>query len=356
MKKIIIGALFGLLLFTKGAPVLTYVYSESMEPIIGVNDGFIVMPTNKYKVGDIIMYRPTVLKAPFITHRIIDIGNNGYITKGDNSPYIDQQSGEPTVIQDRIVGKVLTLNGQPLILPGLGSFVDVMQATFGKYNIVLSVIFLVLGILSFGNRSAHRRKPRRRLRLQHIYRFIVIVAVVSVIGSVYLGSRVIQIQYLVSEYPGTLGDQIELNQPGQLTMKVENKGFIPVWSISSGISPISVMESPDFLWMQSEATAILNVKPQLDIGKYQGYVQVHNYPILLPRQWVVFLHNIDPSLAIITTGFMTGLLFELMFIGIKKIPGFEGWIPLKVMEDKIRRRRIKRLRAKLFGRRREGNE
>ena len=59
---------------TVGAPALTYVYSESMEPLIQVNDGFFMLPTVKSKVGDIIVFRPTVLDAELVTHRIVGVG------------------------------------------------------------------------------------------------------------------------------------------------------------------------------------------------------------------------------------------------------------------------------------------
>lgn len=102
MRKYLYGALIGIILAivmlsvganTNGAPVLTYVYSNSMEPLIKVNDAFLVWPAKKLQVGDIITYRPAALKAPFITHRIIAVGDKGFITKGDNAPYEDQDRG-----------------------------------------------------------------------------------------------------------------------------------------------------------------------------------------------------------------------------------------------------------------------
>ena len=152
MKKLIYGALIGLIFVfviinygasTNGAPVLTYVYSNSMEPLIKVNDAFIVWSSHKLQVGDIVTYRPLVLNAPYITHRIVAVGADGYITKGDNAPYKDQDSGEPEVRADRIVGKVVTINGQPLIIPGLGKLVSGVQAGIGKYTGYLSLIFLL---------------------------------------------------------------------------------------------------------------------------------------------------------------------------------------------------------------------
>lgn len=364
MKKSIYGALFGLILAivifsagasTNGAPVLTYVYSNSMEPLIKVNDGFIVWPTTKWQVGDIVVYRPVVLKAPYITHRIIAVGETGYITKGDNSSYDDQESGEPEVMPDRIVGKVVAINGQPLVFPGLGSFSASAQLGLGKYSKYLSAVFLTLGIITalMGSRhSPHRLKPRRRLRLRHVYRMIVLIAVGSVVFSVYLGSRVTQIKYLVSEYPGKHGNQVEVNQAGQLTMVVRNNGLVPIWNISTGIVPLSVHDAPEYIWSQSEEEIVLDILPQHQTGIYQGYVQLYNYPILLPRTWIVYLHRIHPALAIIAIGIILGLWFALFFKVLNCIHGFEEWIPLRAIKDKMIDRRFKRARAKFLGRRR----
>jgi signal peptidase len=364
MKKYFYGALFGIILAivmfnvganTKGAPIITYVYSNSMEPLIKVNDAFIVWPSTPYKVGDIIMFRPVVLDAPYITHRIIGIGDNGFITKGDNSPYKDQDSKEPEVLTDRIVGKVVTRNGQPIILPGIGKFSASLKEGIGNYSKYLSLIFLALGfvtLLTGNKRSAPKRKPRRRYRLRQLYRLTTISAFCFVILSIYFGSRVTQIKYLVSEYPGTQGDQVEVNQPGVLSMEVRNNGFIPVWSIQTGIAPLEVEEASTHIWARSSKEIQVKVSPQYKTGIYLGYVQIYNYPSLLPRSWIVRLHLMNPFLAIMAVGLATWVIFTLCFKMLSHFHGFEGWIPLRAIKDKITDRRLKRARAKIQGRRR----
>jgi signal peptidase len=363
MKKLIYGALFGLLLTvvvltvganTNSAPVLTYVYSNSMEPLIKVNDAFIVLPAKQLKVGDIITFRPVALKAAYITHRIVAIGQNGFITKGDNSPYQDQEGSEPEVSSDRIVGKVLTMNGQPLVLPGLGKFSASIKEHLGSYTRYLAVIFLVLGVWSATkeNRITHKRKPRRRLRLYHIYRWATVVAVSLVVVSIYLGSRVVKISYFVSEYPNKQGNQIEIRQPGQLNVEVYNNGIIPVWTIYQGIDPLSIHEAKDFLWLRSKATIIVGVQPQYSTGNHNGYIQMYHYPTILPRICISYLHQLHPFLAIIATGIATGFYFALLFKLLNYIHGLEGWIPIKAISDKIASRRLKRVKAKFFSRKR----
>lgn len=363
MRKMIYGALFGILLIfvltigarANGAPILTYVYSNSMEPFIKVNDAFIVWPEHKLTVGDIIMFRPVVLEATFVTHRIVAIGDNGFITKGDNTPYQDQESGEPEVTSDRIVGRVVTIQGQPLIFPGFGKISEYVQATLGQNARSISFLFFMLGILSLllkSKYSVRRRKSRRRLRLRHIYHAITVSSVLLIILSVSFGSRVNQVRYLVSEYPGTLGDQVEVSQNGTLTMKIKNHGLVPAWTMVRGIDPLSVGEAPKIVKPRSEEIVTINVRPQLKTGIYYGYLQVYLYPVLLPRKIMIYLHGIHPVLAVITTGLVFGLYITLCLRILKHIPGFDEWIPLSAIQDKLSNRRFQRARAKYLGRRR----
>jgi signal peptidase len=341
---------------TNGASVLTYVYSNSMEPLIRVNDAFLVWPIKNLKTGDIVMYRPVVLKASYITHRIIATGETGFITKGDNAPYQDQESGEPEVTIDRIIGKVVTVNGKPLVIPGLGKLASTVQSGIGAYVRVLSVIFLIAGVLLSvigGRKSVRKLKPRRRLRLRNVYKAISITAAVIIILSIYLGSRVTRVEYLVSEYPGDVGNQIEVNKEDILRMEVLNNGFFPEWVVMTGIAPISVLKGPEYVLPRSRGRAVLRVSPQRETGIYQGYVQVWHYPILLPRVLILFLHAIHPLLAIIMEGLALGVYSMLFFKILEHIHGFEGFIPLRAIRDKIIGRRLKRMGAKLFGRGRE---
>lgn len=364
MKSIIYGALFGIVLTavilsaganTVGAPVLAYVYSNSMEPLIRVNDAFIVLPSAAFRTGDIIMYRPAALNASYITHRIIGIGETGFITRGDNSPFSDQESGEPEVSPSRIIGKVLAVNGQPLTIPRLGALSAMAGTWWGKYTKHLAAIFFGLGVISLfagAGKITRRRKPRRRPRLRDVYRIITVIAVGTVMISVYLGSRVTQIKYLVSEYPGSLGNHVEVSQPGSLKIKIKNNGLVPVWTFPAGIPPLNVHEPPEIIRPRSSVTLLIDVEPHHKTGIYYGYVQSFNYPVLLPRAWIARMHRITPLFCILSEGIAIGLWFIVFFKALGHIHGFEGWIPLKTVKNKITNRRIKRAEAKITGRRR----
>ena len=96
---------------------LWYVYSGSMEPTIKVNDGYILIKSKEYKLGDIVTFKPKILKDEYVTHRIIEvIEGNKFITLGDNNQSTDQEFGEPPVLYEQIIGKVLTIGGKPIII------------------------------------------------------------------------------------------------------------------------------------------------------------------------------------------------------------------------------------------------
>lgn len=361
MKKILAGLLILIAVIflsnganITGAPVLAYVYSDSMEPLIHVNDAFLVLPAQKLDVGDIIMYRPVVLQAPYITHRIVGFGDDGYITKGDNSAYKDQESAEPQVRPERVVGRVVTVNGRPVLIPGLGRLSSIARSLLGKHAKNLALIFLISGLaISLSGRHQKRiPKPRRRIRLGQIYRLVVILGAGIVLSSIIIGSRVTPVKYLVSEYPGNLGNQVPLNETGLLNLEAHNNGLFPVRMIVTGIPPLTIHQAPEYLMSLSSQTVLVEVTAQHETGVQQGYVQLYSYPLLLPGAWIEWLHRIRPALAMITITAAMYLWLTLLFRLIGRIHGLEEWLPLKALRDKLLQRRMSRAAAKFSGRRR----
>ncbi|MDO8497766.1 MAG: signal peptidase I [bacterium] len=95
--------------------------SYSMSPRIHQGDLTIIRKYPSYKVGDIIAYLYNFNnKEIVISHRVIGIGGNTYITQGDANVIPD----EP-VIPRLILGKVIA------IIPFLGSFFFFLSTTIG---------------------------------------------------------------------------------------------------------------------------------------------------------------------------------------------------------------------------------
>lgn len=83
-------------------PISMYkIQSGSMLPEIEVGEIVVLCKSNKYKEQDIITYKMD--NSYFITHRIIKITKDGYITKGDFNNTLD----ESIVMEEQIQGKVI---------------------------------------------------------------------------------------------------------------------------------------------------------------------------------------------------------------------------------------------------------
>ena len=108
---------------------LNVVVSGSMEPVMYRGDivvleqanilGFHEFSPNDVEVGDIVVYNAAWHEGPVI-HRVINIaeinGSTVFEIKGDNNDVSDPY----WVTKSQIKSRVLTYNGQPIIIPKIG--------------------------------------------------------------------------------------------------------------------------------------------------------------------------------------------------------------------------------------------
>ncbi len=106
------------------------IISGSMEPAININDYILTLRQKSYSEGDIIAYRQG---HSAVTHRIVEVGENGYITKGDANNTTDR---EP-VLKENIVGKVV------LVIPKMGKALEYMQTPLGMTLVVFTGLLLI---------------------------------------------------------------------------------------------------------------------------------------------------------------------------------------------------------------------
>ena len=118
------------------------VLSGSMEPAFSAGDLVIIHKEKDYSPGDIITFRD---EGSFVTHRIIETADGGFITKGDANSTADRE----TVRADQIEGKVI------FTIPWLGSILSFFKTPLG--------ILLLLGaglLLLVPERFWKRRRGR----------------------------------------------------------------------------------------------------------------------------------------------------------------------------------------------------
>lgn len=87
------------------------VATGSMKPVISPNDLIFVKITKNVSKGDIITFKDS---ASIVTHRLIDINNNKYITKGDAN-----NTSDTGISKSDIIGKVVYIITPDVIFKGI---------------------------------------------------------------------------------------------------------------------------------------------------------------------------------------------------------------------------------------------
>lgn len=273
-----------------GAPVqVSYVYSDSMEPTIDVNEGYIVIPAKKVEVGEIVMFW-SPMKDTYVTHRIVGQTEKGFITKGDNNPSSDQRSGYSAVTRDEIVGEVLTFQGEPLVIPYLGLLIVFLQR---HLLAILGIIVSSIAIYS----AARTDVPYRRdvVRVGDIFQplFLVGIAVIAWIlayGGVGHNVTLVAVASAgLSESPGVIA-------VGS-SKSVEFVFQQPAWPLMQRVVGTHGMT----VTSQTRNTTAIQITGLVRTPEAPGPVHVrsvvHQYPAIIPRSILVRLQEIHPLLA-----------------------------------------------------------
>lgn len=109
--------------------------SRSMAPTIDTHSLMLVVKQPSYNVGDIIsFYSLESDKVEIVTHRIIRLGGNVYITKGDANEATDQTKVVPRLIIGRTV----------FIIPKLGSYISFVKTGIGLWLTILLPSALII--------------------------------------------------------------------------------------------------------------------------------------------------------------------------------------------------------------------
>lgn len=289
-----------LLLALPGFPVhLSYVYSESMEPTIMEGDGYIVVPAGTVESGDVLTYYSDE-RGEYVTHRVVEVTDDGFVTQGDNNPSTDQRAGYPLVTEEDVLGEVATLGDRPVVLPQFGVAVAALQ-THWKVGIgALVVLFAVSG-------GASRSRDVVRFRALMIP--LVVMAVVGTSAALVVGVPTSPVTFVATDTadPGErsipLGDSATRTidatigvQPAHTHQFVETEGMT--------LTALELTDRTD--------TLRVTVPPQDEPGPYRTEIRVYRYPASLPYGVVAPLQAVHPALAAAAT--MTTLIGPLSLL------------------------------------------
>lgn len=290
---LIVGLVCLLVITPAVAPVqLSYVYSGSMEPTIEQFDGYVLIRTADANVGDIVTFWSSE-RDTYVTHRITGRSNQGFITKGDANPTTDQAAGSPYVDREDIRGRVLTLRGSPVLVPGLGEF-----ARFVRTHRAPIAGLLGSALLAALLRGRTASRPSRSVpRVRDVLWPVFVVAVISAIGLQFAGAQTKQMTYvaLSSETDGP--NRLTVGEAGTDSFTI-NRSELPMtaYVVSADRMTITNQTRND-----STITVSVRIPPPTHTGVVTTTVTVNRYVTVLPMGIIRRLHGIHPFLAGATT-------------------------------------------------------
>jgi len=284
------------------APRVAYVTSDSMEPVLSPGDGFLVLKLRP-RPGAVVVYRPVVLPAEYVVHRVVAETPAGLITRGDASPATDQATGEPPVTADRVLGVVPAWRDRPLSIPGLQLLVErVRNAVQARLPARLQPWIWLAAALPLTWLGA---RPRRR-ELHSLWRARAAAAVqamglaVSITALVAHASAsgMVSFDYLVTESPGRVPHHVGIGSEGAVGIRVRNPSLLPVTFVLQGVSGTTPEPRRGVVPPRSELSVTARVPPQQAPGWRKGYIQAYMYPWTAPPGVIYLLHYVHPVAAL----------------------------------------------------------
>ena len=325
-----------------GQPVLLgYVETGSMQPALEPGEGFVAIPAalaGPVEEGDVVTFRAEEIQGGGLTtHRIVDETERGYVTRGDNNPFTDQDGDEPPVRETQIVAVVWQPGGEVLAIPGVGTVVtgtqDVLQSLQRQLAILTGsssllgtqgIAYLLLGLsvlgyvvdLALSGDKERRTRARERSRGTSGHLVVILFAAAVVFAAtatmaVPSGPQEFGVVSAESDAPGP--SVIETGTSESVPYTLGNGGFVPVVTYFEPTTEgIDVEPRETVLQPRSTVNATLTLSAPSETGYYRRYVVEHRYLLLLPEPTIRALYEVHPWLPIVAIDAVLGGSFYLL--------------------------------------------
>lgn len=335
-----------------GRPVVSYASSASMEPTIGVLDVFFVDPwPDRLAVGDIIVFRSVTQGGPAV-HRIVGGSPDGWITQGDANAGPDQNAGEPLVTEERILGRVLTRAGEPIVLKDLSipyleanAQLQRAEAAAGGPRQLLALAFLLLAAAS-ALLGALLRRPRlpptslsraarvRRSALRRLFprgilgrhvavALLVLLVATTAWGAAHARSDVL-VQTVVVQDASSADGVRAAAKGGTIDREIEVGGFgyLPTVVVLDAGGRTEALRDVDVVAPGAQAHVRVRVHASDEAGLQEDVVHAWRYPALLPQDAILALHRVVPGLPSFAPAVALGLVGTAWFalLGVSRLP------------------------------------
>ena len=329
-----------------GHPVfISYATSGSMEPTIGTNDGYILIPTEvsgPIKPGDIVVFRAKEIHGGGLAvHRIIRETSRGYVTQGDANSFTDQSTGEPPVKNAQIVGTVPELGGSVFIIPQFGLAITETRSVTSDIQVQVAralgtsqfygdnglIYLFFIGTIVYYVGSTYRdwstkdakgdvnRYQRMGVRPEFVIRVCTAILLISATAAMIVPAGTEEFGVVSANFDSDRPDVIETGGSKERTHFVGNNGFLPVIAY---IEPASdgVEVEPQEVRVEgrsvTNATVTLHAPPET--GYYRRFIVEHRYLALLPQPVIHGLYQIHPWAPIVAIDALIGVPFYLIGI------------------------------------------
>lgn len=250
--------------------------SASMAPTIQAGDGYVVVGAGQVAVGDVVVFSSPE-RGGYVTHRVVGESPEGFVTRGDANPSTDQETGMAPVPRSAIVGKVLSVGGSPLVVPGLGTVVGVVD----DHGFVALALVALAGV-ALGVRDRRRRDPHKRqvLRIGDVVPPLLAGALTLSVAAVLLASSS-HVLYLQGDLSGTETTTVTLDgEVGPFTQLVVEADGVTI---------------EDRTVEDGRVRLTLSVPPESQGSNVR--LLVRPYPGTLPRAQLEALDGVHPLLA-----------------------------------------------------------
>ncbi|MDZ7745799.1 MAG: signal peptidase I [Halobacteriales archaeon] len=325
---VVVALLIGQVL---GTPVLLgYVETGSMEPTLEPGDGFIAIPSavaGDVEEEDVIVFRAEELQGGGLTtHRVVDITERGYITRGDANPFTDQAGDEPPVKDAQVVAKALQVGGSVVVIPNLGTVVTGLQGAFTEIQrrlatmtgtrallgtqgiayllLALSALLYVFDLFfaSDGRDRDHVRDPDRDQGIspEVIVAVLAAMLVVAATAAMVVPAGTQEFGVVSAEFASENPTVIRQGESATLPYSVLNGGLVPVVAyVQPASEGVSVTPERVFVDGRDEATVDVTLSAPAETGYYRRFVTEHRYLAVLPTSVIDSLHAVHPWLPIL---------------------------------------------------------
>jgi len=308
-----------------GQPILlSYVETGSMQPTLDPGDGFVAIPAQVaggIGPGDVVTFEAQEIQGGGLTtHRVVEETERGYVTRGDNNPFTDQDGGEPIVQDTEVVAKALQFGGGVVVIPHLGTVAMGFQSALDATQTWLAVTFGVRSLLGtqglayiiFGasivayavdwylNAGGRESRSRDRSRDDGTSVMAILVVLALVLMATATAAMVVpagtqEYGVVSAEFESENPTVIESGTSQEIEYVVPNAGLVPVYAYVEPASPgVDVEPQRLSVGSRGEASTTVTLSAPDQTGYYRLFVVEHRYLAVLPSSVVDELYRVHP--------------------------------------------------------------